>query len=78
MHLAAITDDRPGLAAALGPALGLTAEEAMVSPHALAGTVEEIVEQCLARREAYGISCMGIGLDAMDAMAPVVARLAGR
>ncbi len=49
----------------------------MVSPHALAGSVEEIVEQCLARRERYGISCIGIGLDAMEAMAPVVARLAG-
>jgi len=78
VHLAAITDDRAGLAEAVAPTLGLTPEEALVSPHALAGTVDEIVEQCLARREAYGISCVGIGLDAMDAMAPVVAHLAGR
>ena len=77
VHLAVVTDDRPGLAAAMGPAMGLTADEALVSPHALAGSVGEIVEQCLARREAYGISCIGIGLDAMEAMAPVVDRLAG-
>jgi len=78
VHLAAITDDRVGLATAVAPALGLTPEEALVSPHALAGSVDEIVEQCLERREAYGISCIGIGLDAMEAMAPVVDRLAGR
>jgi len=77
VHLAAITDDRPALAEALGPALGLTAEEAMASPHALAGTVDEIVDQCLERRERYGISYIGLGVDALDALAPVVARLAG-
>ena len=77
IHLAAVTDDRRGLAEAVAPALGLTPEQAMASPHALAGTVEEIVEQCLARRERWGISYIGISADAMDAMAPVVARLAG-
>ena len=34
-----ITDDRRGLAEAFGPALGLGPEEAMASPHALAGSV---------------------------------------
>jgi len=77
VHLAAITDDRRSLAEALGPALGLTPEAAMASPHALAGTVDEIVEQCLERRERYGISYIGLGVDALDAMAPVVDRLAG-
>ncbi len=78
VHLAAVTDDRVGLAEAVGPALGLTPAEALVSPHALAGSVDEIVEQCVGRREAYGISCVGIGLDAMEALAPVVDRLSGR
>jgi len=77
VHLAAITDDRAGLAEAVGPALGLSAAAALSSPHALAGTVDEIVEQCRERRERYGISVIGLGLDALDAMAPVVARLAG-
>ena len=77
VHLAAVTDDRRGLAEAVGPSLGLNADEAMASPHALDGSVEEIVEQCLDRRERYGISYIGFGLDALDAMAPVVERLAG-
>jgi alkanesulfonate monooxygenase SsuD/methylene tetrahydromethanopterin reductase-like flavin-dependent oxidoreductase (luciferase family) len=77
VHLAAVTEDRRGLAEAVGPALGLTPDQAMASPHALAGTVEEIVEQCLERRERFGISYIGLSADAVDAMAPVVARLAG-
>ena len=36
----------------------------------------EIVEQCQARREAYGISVIGFSADVLEAMAPVVARLA--
>ena len=77
VHLAAITDDRPGMAEALGPSLGLTPAQALESPHALAGTVDEIVEQCLERRARYGISYIGLSCDAIDAMAPVVDRLAG-
>jgi probable F420-dependent oxidoreductase len=77
VHLAAVTDDRRGLAEAVGPSLGLSPDEALESPHALAGSIDEIVEQCLERRERYGISVIGLGLDAMDALAPVVARLAG-
>jgi len=77
VHLAAITDDRAGMAEALGPSLGLTPAQALESPHALAGTVDEIVEQCLERRARYGISYIGLSSDAIDAMAPVVDRLAG-
>ena len=77
VHLAAVTEDRAALADAVAPTLGLSPEEALVSPHALAGSVDQIVEQCLERRELYGISRIGIGVDAMEAMAPVVARLAG-
>jgi alkanesulfonate monooxygenase SsuD/methylene tetrahydromethanopterin reductase-like flavin-dependent oxidoreductase (luciferase family) len=78
VHLVAVTADRRGLAEALGPAFGLTADEALASPHTLCGTVEEIVETLVERRERFGLSAIGIGLDAVDALAPVVARLAGR
>ena len=77
VHLAMITDDRAAVAEAVAPSFGLTPGEALDSPHALAGTVEEIVDQCLERRERYGISYIGLGVDAIDTMAPVVARLAG-
>ena len=78
VHLALVTDDRAGVAEAVAPSFGLTPDEALESPHALAGTVEEIVDQCLERSERFGISYVGLGLDALDAMAPVVDALAGR
>jgi hypothetical protein len=66
------------MAAALGPAFGMSPEQALASPHALAGTVEEIAEDLIDRRERWGISYIGVGLDALDALAPVVAELAGK
>lgn len=77
IHLAMVTDDRESLAVAFGPALGLTPEEAKESPHALAGTLDELVEQCIDRRERWGISAIGFSADVMETMAPLVARLAG-
>lgn len=77
IHLAIVTDDRQGTAEALAPALGLTPHEALASPHALCGTVEEMVDDLLYRRERFAIASIGISLDSLDAMAPVVAALAG-
>jgi probable F420-dependent oxidoreductase len=77
VHVAAVTTDRLSMASALGPVLGLTPEQALRSPHALAGSVEQIVDDLLERRERWGISYIGVGLDALHALAPVVAKLAG-
>lgn len=77
VHLAIVTDDRDGMAATLGPAFGLSAEQALRSPHALAGSVDQIADDLVERRERWGISYIGLGLDALHAFAPVVARLAG-
>ena len=77
VHLAAVTNDRSAMADTLGPAFGLTPEQALRSPHALAGSVDQIVEDLLERRDRWGISYIGIGLDAMHELAPVVARMAG-
>jgi probable F420-dependent oxidoreductase len=76
VHVAAITDDRDDLAAAMGPALGLSPEAALASPHALAGTVDQVVEQLQERRERWGISYIGLSAASLDEMAPVIARLA--
>jgi probable F420-dependent oxidoreductase len=78
VHLALVTDDRAGVAEAVAPSFGLSPAEALESPHALAGTVGEIIDQCLERRERFGISYVGLGLDVLEAMAPVVDLLAGR
>ncbi len=77
VHLTLVTDDRQGAAELLAAGFGLTPAQALRTPHALAGSVEEICATIVERRERFGISYLGIGLDAMDAMAPVVARLTG-
>jgi probable F420-dependent oxidoreductase len=78
VELATVTDDPDGLAAALGPAFGLSPEEALASPHALAGPVGHLVDVCVERRERFGISYVTVPVEAVDEMAPVVAALAGR
>jgi len=77
VHLVVVTDDRPGMAEVLAPAFGVTPEESLRTPHALAGTVDQIADDLIERRERWGISYIGIGVDALHAMAPVVARLVG-
>jgi len=77
VHLAVVTDDRESFADAVAPALGLTGPQALESPHALAGTVEQLCDTIVERRERWGLSYVTVGVDAIDAMAPVVARLAG-
>lgn len=77
VHIATVTDDRDALAAVMGPALGLSPEAALASPHALAGTVDQIVEQLQERRDRWGISYIGLSAASLDEMAPVIARLAG-
>jgi len=48
------------------------------SPHVLAGSVDQIVEEISERRERYGFSYVQIMEQQMEAFAPVVARLAGK
>jgi probable F420-dependent oxidoreductase len=74
---AAITDDRAGLAAAVAPGFGLSPEDALGSHVALVGTVDEIVDQLVERRETWGVTYVVVGADLFQAFAPVVARLAG-
>jgi probable F420-dependent oxidoreductase len=73
-----VTDSPGPLAAGMGRALGLGAEEMMRHPHALFGPPDAICEELLRRRERYGISCVTVGDAALEAFAPVVARLSGR
>ncbi len=75
VHLAAIAEDRDALAEALGPALGLSPQEALASPHMLVGSQAHCVETLERWRETWGISYIGLSADAVDQMAPVVAAL---
>ena len=71
------TDDREGTAAAMAGAVGLTPEQALGSPLALVGTPDQMIETLVERRETFGFSYVVIGQDEIDAIAPVVAQLAG-
>jgi len=55
-----------------------TPDAARESPHLLAGSVGEVCELLEERRDRFGISYVAIGQDHLEAMAPVVERLAGR
>ncbi len=58
-------------------AFGITAEEALGSPHALVGTVDECVDRIERWRERWGISYISFMGSSAEEMAPVVERLAG-
>jgi probable F420-dependent oxidoreductase len=72
-----ITDDREGTAEALGPGLGMNRAQALASPLAVVGTVEQIAETLIERRETYGFSYITLGAENIDSFAPVVAKLSG-
>ena len=76
VYAAVITDDRQSIVDAMAPAMGISPADALLSPHALVGTVDQICEDLLYRRDRWGFSYIGFGIDDLDAMAPVVARLA--
>ncbi|MHB8671005.1 MAG: TIGR03621 family F420-dependent LLM class oxidoreductase [Acidimicrobiales bacterium] len=71
------TEDREATAEAVAGGFGITAEQALAIPHVLVGTVEEMVEDLQRRREEFGFSYIAFGGGSWEAMAPVVARLAG-
>ncbi|HEY7124325.1 MAG TPA: TIGR03621 family F420-dependent LLM class oxidoreductase [Ktedonobacterales bacterium] len=58
--------------------LAVTAEQVLASSYLLLGSVEEIVERLHYLRERYGVSYFVVGTEYMEALAPVVARLAGK
>ena len=81
IHLAMVTDtpaEKDEVAQWASPAFGLTPEQGYGTPHALVGTVEQIVDDCERRRERWGISYITLSADAMESFAPVVAALSGR
>lgn len=75
IHIAVVTNDGAATATELAPAIGLTGEQAMESPHALFGSAGQIAEKLESLRESLGISYFTWSADAIDQMAPVVARL---
>lgn len=77
VHLAVVTDDRDALSEALASGFGLTPAEALASPHTLVGTIDEMAEDLLVQREHLGITYIGISVDNLHDLAPLVDKLTG-
>jgi probable F420-dependent oxidoreductase len=75
--VAAITDDARGLAEAMAPGFGVSPDAALTSGAVLAGSVDEVCDILVARREEWSVSYVVFGDDQYEQFAPVVARLAG-
>ena len=73
-----LTDDRMPVLEALAPAFGCALDEAVDIPFAMVGTIDEMCEAVIARRDRWGFSYTIVPDDAMEAFAPVVARIAGQ
>lgn len=72
-----MTNDRHGTAEKVARQHGTSPEEVLGSPQVLIGTVEEMAEQLRERRDRYGFSYIVVTEFNMEALAPVVAILAG-
>ena len=69
--------DRREMAEMMGPAMGISPEQAHDAPLALVGSVEEICDQLVERRERWGLNDWVIHDPELDAFAEVGGRLAG-
>jgi probable F420-dependent oxidoreductase len=76
-YFCAVTDQTEATLGAMAPRLGLTAEQLAEHPHALIGSVDQIIEHLLDRRERYGISSVTVGRTVAEQFAPIVAKLTG-
>ncbi len=69
--------DRKEMAELMGPAMGISPEQAHDAPLALVGSVEEICDQLVERRERWGLNDWVIHDPELDSFAEIVGRLAG-
>jgi probable F420-dependent oxidoreductase len=76
-YFTVVTDDREDTLSKMAPMFGLEPAVFGEHPHALIGSVESICDQLVERRETYGISYITFAGRTVDAVAPIVERLAG-
>ncbi|MDQ3640103.1 MAG: TIGR03621 family F420-dependent LLM class oxidoreductase [Actinomycetota bacterium] len=77
-YLTMVTDDREAVAGGLGSGFGLDADQVLAMPNFAIGTVGQIADELERRRDELGFSYVVVGGECHEAMAPVVARLAGK
>lgn len=75
--IVATAEEQLQVAEGMAGMFGLPADEVLQGPHTIIGTVDQAVELLEARRQRWDMSYVVVQGDAMEAFAPVVARLAG-
>ena len=76
-YFTVVTDERDATLGQMAPIFALEPDQLAEHPHALIGSVDEICDLLLERRETYGISYVTFGASLAEAVAPIVDRLAG-
>lgn len=66
------------IASTLAAGYPVTTEMILQAPYLLIGSEDQICEQLIQRRERFGLSYITLFEQSMEAMAPIVARLAGK
>jgi probable F420-dependent oxidoreductase len=66
------------LASTIARGVEVSTDVILQVPYLLIGTIEQMCEDLLARRERYGISYISVFEQSLETLAPVVARLANR
>jgi probable F420-dependent oxidoreductase len=77
-YFVAVGEGATAQRAAMASRFGVSAEEFGAHPHALIGTVDQICDTLVERRERYGVNYVTVAQRHVDEFAPVVAALAGR
>ena len=72
-----VTDDRDSVAEMVGGRMGMDAATILASPHTMVGSADQIADELTEQRDRWQGSYVTVQLDALDAFAPVVAKLAG-
>jgi probable F420-dependent oxidoreductase len=75
--LTSVRDDARSMIETVAKAYNLEPDDIQNAGVTLVGTVDEIVDLLVRRREEWGVSSVVVGDDNIDAFAPVVAKLAG-
>jgi hypothetical protein len=79
VHATDSSESRDSMLDALAPAFGCDDRDAARDiPMALIGSTNEIVDTLVRRRDRWGFTYTVVPDDAMEAIAPVVAQIAGR
>jgi probable F420-dependent oxidoreductase len=75
--LTSVRDDARSMIETVAKAYDLDPDDIQNAGVTLVGTVDDIIDQLVRRREEWGVSSVVVGDDNIDAMALVVAKLAG-